>query len=407
MSRQLLPGLEKLPRLVAASETRACKICGAPSYLFAVVDFNKYCSSGDPYEFGVAGIPVTYFRCGACEFIFSELIDDWTHEEISRYVYNEDYILVDPDYIEARPKHIATLASESMRGLENHFILDYGSGSGFFADEMTRCGYKNVQCYDPFSSPDRPQALFDVITCFEVIEHSAFPLTILKDIDSLLKEDGILLIGQTIQPDNIEDIREAWWYLGPRNGHVSTFSNFTFSELARKMQYVFRPGGAAYAFHRRGAEPTTKLRPLLEKVGPRYFGRVLLAPRETTGEEWHAREHVRTRLYRWSAKSEVNYGKFYIDCDVAEFKIPFLMEIQPGFAEQCVIQLDGVNVPTRVQGFNLIATGGSCAPGDYEVILKTPEPLVPRNLNGAPDDRPLGLAVRTLDDPMPWSAMRA
>ena len=83
-SRQALRRLAELPPLARQSNALACKVCAAASALFDVVDFNKFCSSGNAHVFGVAGVPVCYFRCDACELIFSDLIDDWSHEEISK-----------------------------------------------------------------------------------------------------------------------------------------------------------------------------------------------------------------------------------------------------------------------------------------------------------------------------------
>ncbi len=54
-------------------------------------------------------------------------------------------------------------------------ILDYGSGSGAFAERMAKYGFANITNYDPFSSPARPAGKFSLITCFEVIEHTVSP----------------------------------------------------------------------------------------------------------------------------------------------------------------------------------------------------------------------------------------
>src|SRR5579864_7524503 len=104
-----LPPLE--PEL--AEETK-CKICGGRAPLFDIVDFNKFCSD-EPYAFGRSGIPVKYYRCRSCQFIFSNLIDDWTQEEIARFIYNDDYLKVDGEYVSARPLRTAATMAHVLR----------------------------------------------------------------------------------------------------------------------------------------------------------------------------------------------------------------------------------------------------------------------------------------------------
>ena len=74
-----------------------------------------------------------------------------------------------------------------------------------------------------FSLPTRPTGRFDVITCIEVIEHAPSPQFILADMRSLLADDGCILIGESLQPPDIDTVRCGWWYVAPRNGHASIY----------------------------------------------------------------------------------------------------------------------------------------------------------------------------------------
>lgn len=85
---------------------KACKICGSRARIFDVVDFFKFCGD-EPYQFGISGVPVYYFRCDFCDFTFTDFCDTWNHEDFSGVIYNSDYLAVDPDYVELRPKHMA------------------------------------------------------------------------------------------------------------------------------------------------------------------------------------------------------------------------------------------------------------------------------------------------------------
>jgi hypothetical protein len=265
MDSELVRMLSALPPLSPERvESRNCKVCGTPSPLFDVVDFNKICSS-HPYALGVSGIPVNYYRCAACRLIFTDLIDGWTPEEVARFIYNGDYIKVDPEYVADRPLRTAIQFAEWLSGCEQSRILDYGSGSGTFADEMRRRGFRNIESYDPFSHPARPIGVFDLITCFEVIEHSPDPVATLLDMTSMLSDSGAILAGQTIQPHNIEEIGGRWWYLAPRNGHVSAFADLTFFMMAERAGLIYRDGQGLYGFARPSLAPSIRdiLKPML------------------------------------------------------------------------------------------------------------------------------------------------
>lgn len=274
------PALKKkfraLPPLQKAADIAAsCKICGRLSKLFDVVDFNKHCSS-TPYFFGYSGIQVPYFRCSFCECLFTPLIDDWIQEEVADFIYNSDYILVDPEYLEKRAQEQAKSISNLLGGHKELRVLDYGSGSGKFARYMQDFGYKFVTSYDPFANPERPQGPFDLVTAFEVVEHSPRPLDTFREMKDFLTADGAIVISQTVQPKNIDEIRCAWWYAAPRNGHVTTYSEITFALIAEKLSLELHKGVSAFAFT---SEP---LSPALERmaavIGPIFSARILGAP---------------------------------------------------------------------------------------------------------------------------------
>src|ERR1035441_3388013 len=136
MDPRIRKTLAALPRLDVANRRaggRSCKVCGAAAEFFDVCDFNK-CTDG--YRFGPSGVYVIWYCCNMCCFIFTEFFDRWTAKDFERFVYNEDYVKVDGEYLGARPKRTAAVAAEMLRGHEARRILDYGSGSGLFAQRM-------------------------------------------------------------------------------------------------------------------------------------------------------------------------------------------------------------------------------------------------------------------------------
>src|ERR1700735_5377995 len=83
----------------------ACKVCGCPSPLFGVVDFHKSCVEAQGRRLSLSGIPVYYRRCTTCRFVFTDAFDTWSQEPFLEHIYNRDYIVVDPDFVEVRIHH--------------------------------------------------------------------------------------------------------------------------------------------------------------------------------------------------------------------------------------------------------------------------------------------------------------
>ena len=195
------------------------------------------------YPFGPSGIHTRWHRCDNCDFLFTSFFDDWSHADFAQFIYNDDYVLIDPDYVSARPKAMARmLAEHHLAGHQAARILDYGSGLGVFAESMAHFGFPHVASYDPFSMPVRPIGKFDIITCSEVIEHSPFPLLLLEDMRSMLADEGCIVFSETLQPPDIARLRCNWWYAAPRNGHVSAFTDRTFAIMADQCGLIFHRG---------------------------------------------------------------------------------------------------------------------------------------------------------------------
>ncbi len=393
MELELLAKLGGLPRLSEERDsTKTCKVCGARAPIFDVADFNKHCSAA-PYEYGLAGLQVVYHRCQECEFIFTDLIDNWTVEEVARFVYNDDYVKVDPDYVRARPEKDASIIARLLKGFEDLRLLDYGSGTGIFAGELQKMGFSSVFCYDPFSEPKRPTGKFDLITCIEVIEHSPRPLDTLADMARMLSEGGVILVGQTLQPENIEEIRGSWWYLAPRNGHVSAFSNLTFFQVAQSLGLSFHIGSWQFAFTRGKLSPAVDS--LAPVIGPKHEVRRLYAPADKGNGQWHNIERAKFGEFRWTGKDELSFGAQAFTAANYEIQIPFVMQSRPDFASGCVIEINGAKAPTTVRGSKIIAKLNVSEPVSRIVTLRTPSPISPFELRGIPDHRPLGLAIVT------------
>jgi 2-polyprenyl-6-hydroxyphenyl methylase/3-demethylubiquinone-9 3-methyltransferase len=232
------PGLSR----ISATHT-ACKCCFAAAPLYGVADFNKHCNVHDP--FGLTGIPVYYYRCPQCGFIFTTAFDNFTRADFDRWIYNDQYPRVDPDYHQTRPRANADKLAAMFRDHKDLRILDYGGGTGLLSDLLNEHGFANVRTYDPhvpqFSA--RPDGRFELIVAFEVVEHATQPRDVFFEMISLLEGPGLLLFSTPIQPANINDLGMNWWFIGPRNGHLSIHTPQSLRHIAseRNLRLVSAP----------------------------------------------------------------------------------------------------------------------------------------------------------------------
>jgi hypothetical protein len=204
-----------------------CKICGEPAPLYGVIDFNKCSEEPRGMLLPLSGTPVYYRRCKACDFLFTDAFDDWSHDEFKAHIYNDGYLTVDPDYKGKRAHDCASV-------IQQHFgahraglrVLDYGGGNDIMCSELRAAGFPVAATYDPFV-PDyaqQPEGKFNLITCFETLEHMPDPATGINCMLASIAESGLVLFSTLLQPQDFDKYGLKWWYVAPRNGHVSLFS---------------------------------------------------------------------------------------------------------------------------------------------------------------------------------------
>ncbi|MBS0361270.1 MAG: class I SAM-dependent methyltransferase [Proteobacteria bacterium] len=218
----------------ASPQPAPCKVCGGASPLFGVVDFARICDEPRAKVQPLTGAAVYYRRCQVCGLIFSDAFDDWSHADFAAHVYNDVYLEIDPDYVELRPNNqaqvIAATFGASMGEID---VLDYGGGTGKLAAGLRERGFRSAASYDAFSPEfrERPQRRFNLVTCFETLEHMPDPVGGASDIVSLMEDDGLLLFSTLVQPANIAEIGLRWGYVGPRNGHITLHTRQSLARL--------------------------------------------------------------------------------------------------------------------------------------------------------------------------------
>jgi len=392
--RELLSRPSWNPEDIVTAPTPKCKMCHQDTLKIGGVDFNKSCNA---YPLPRTNILVEYYMCETCDFFFTDFFDDWSHSEFSQFIYNDDYIKVDPDYTGSRALLTADSLLHNLEPARGHVnILDYGGGEGLFAAQLRSYGF-DATSYDPFAQPEHPDnGPFDIVTAFEVIEHDVRPKNIFAALLGQMKEDGCLIIGQSMLPEDIRDIGCTWWYVAPRNGHVSFYSHRTMEYYARERGLVYRNVHGLFVLHRPAVSEA--VRSVLDTMAPGISVTLLSAPgaAEGGGLSWHDYEEGAGGAFRWSGSAILNFGAQWLQAGTNIIELPYLMAVQDDFARGCRLQMGDMDLPMERKGSALRATIVLEEARVAEILVQTPQPRIPAVLGLNPDQRPLGLAVRCL-----------
>lgn len=228
-----------------------CPVCRGVSSLLDVVDFNKSCEEGNGNFLPLSGYPVYYAICNQCGFTFTPEMMQWTLGQFEQDVYNADYIKVDPDYLQNRPKANAETLISAFGDRAHLFShLDYGGGNGLLSQHLREAQFTSAS-YDPFVNPETAidtLGTFDLITAFEVFEHVPDVQQLMRNLVKLRASNGLVLFSTLLSDGNIHPKqRLGWWYASPRNGHISLFSRHSLFILAE--QYGLKFGSFAEDLH--------------------------------------------------------------------------------------------------------------------------------------------------------------
>jgi len=235
---------------------------------------------------------VRYWRCVSCGFAFTTHFDALSPVELGTAIYNEDYILADPGFPLERPRHIAGMLAKALAPIANRLeALDFGGGEGTLAALMRAQGFAGYASFDPyFDSGAHPGRRYELVTAFEVVEHSRDPLRTFRDIGELLCEDGAALFSTLVQP---RPASPDWWYIAPRNGHVSIHTGRSLAAAAARagLRCVFLSQGLHLLYRAPGGR--------VPRVLAAYF-----AP----GSLWHA-SHQDGEMFLRTASHLVRLGR--------------------------------------------------------------------------------------------------
>jgi 2-polyprenyl-6-hydroxyphenyl methylase/3-demethylubiquinone-9 3-methyltransferase len=294
----------------------ACKCCGGATRDFGSVDASRSCEDHKGAPFPPAGWSVSYRVCDSCGFVFTADLDGWSEAEMAARIYNADYVLADPEFVELRPAQMAQAFGRALAPLRGSLsLVDYGGGAGVFAARMREAGYRATTVDPYFAKEEAPRGAAPLVTAFEVVEHSRTPVETFAEALSYAEPGGVLVFSTALRPPSATI---AFPYIAPRNGHVSIHSDGSLAACAARLgrRYVSldgalhmflpvaepvaavgrmllaeRAGSALYAASRRGAAPfAATWREVARVTGAARLG-ALLDPR-------HPLRALRTALAR-------------------------------------------------------------------------------------------------------------
>ncbi len=169
----------------------------------------------------VSGEEFAVWHCDDCSFRFTQ--DAPPADAIGRYYQSENYIshsntskgLVNRLYQAARKKTLRSKRKllQHQTGLEKGNLLDVGSGTGAFVNEMSNSGWSvtglepdagarklakelyGIELQETTRLFELPPGSFDSITLWHVLEHVHELAPYLHQLKALLKEKGVLFIA--------------------------------------------------------------------------------------------------------------------------------------------------------------------------------------------------------------------
>lgn len=223
------------------SNNCTCPICEHIANPFDVVDFNKTAVERKGIFLEKSGKPVYYNYCDNCGFLFAPEFQRWSDNDFEKYIYNEDYEKIDPDYLKRRPIANGNFLIKTFKNTQEINHLDFGGGNGLCSEYLKQKGWKSTS-YDPYSKKNEVNLneKYNLITAFEVFEHHNNPHKLIEDLLLLLEDDGIIVFSTLLSDEYLKkNQRINWWYVSPRNGHISIFSRKSLNILCEKYKFRF------------------------------------------------------------------------------------------------------------------------------------------------------------------------
>jgi hypothetical protein len=233
-----------------------CKVCNhSAEFLFKKQFLQKY--------------PVKFWKCLNCGFIQTEE-PFWLEE-----AYKLPFSPLDV-YLVYRSLELGDITENLVLNYFDYTqqFLDYGGGIGFFTRLMRDKGlnfYRQdkyaqnlfAQYFD-VSDLAEHERTFELITCFEVLEHLSHPMEEMTKIFSL---SSSVFFSTELQPRGAVDEFEQWPYIGELHGqHIAFYTQRSMEIIAEKFnRNYYSNGQSLHLFTTKSIEDFT-LNPLPSRV---------------------------------------------------------------------------------------------------------------------------------------------
>ena len=231
-----------------------CPLCGGQQLEHALTCTDHY-ASGEQFE---------VIRCAHCGFLMTQGVP--VESEIGKYYETPDYIshsdtqqgLMNRVYHWVRQYMLSRKAAlvKRVSGLSEGSLLDYGTGTGYFANAMVCQGWKvkaiekspqarafakkqfGLDVEVEHSLKDYPSMSLDVVTLWHVMEHLEHLNEMWETLHRILKDKGVLIVAVP-NPESYDARKyKEWWaaYDVPR--HLWHFSPSVMQRFGEKHGFV-------------------------------------------------------------------------------------------------------------------------------------------------------------------------
>lgn len=198
---------------------RDCPICLSNKFseIFAASTFDT--SKLNAFSFSSRKTPenmhLNLSICKKCSLIYANLAPDAQQLHLlykdASFNRSVESIYAAKTYARLLRKHILSNTTKEISSLS---LLDIGSGDGAFLEEVLKLGLSDISGLEPSDAPlaianpnirnriikdsfhpnQFPDNSFDIITCFQTIEHLPDPLLVAKTVYNALKPGGQFMI---------------------------------------------------------------------------------------------------------------------------------------------------------------------------------------------------------------------
>ena len=231
-----------------------CPLCGGQQLEHALTCTDFY-ASGEKFE---------VVRCAHCGFLMTQNVP--IEAEIGKYYETPDYISHSDtqkglmnrvyhwvrQYMLSQKAKLVKQASKLSKGV----LLDYGTGTGYFANTMARKGWTvkaiekspqartfakehfNLKVDAETALPNYQAETFDVVTLWHVMEHLEHLNEMWDTLYRILKERGVLIVAVPNPSSYDAKKYKEWWaaYDVPR--HLWHFSPSTMQQFGAKHGFI-------------------------------------------------------------------------------------------------------------------------------------------------------------------------